>query len=395
MPVTLNPPPFPTPDNATAIASDKAQDGHAAPRDAFAALLLAAGDPANDAGNDVTSAMLPLDPNDTAADTLRSLRAALQGGNDRPPVISLPVVGRDPAFAGQAAKADASADAGATSKTDDDKPDADILAASDLAGMTAALNALLAAGTPSGTVATRTATAGSQAKADSNSNAIATTTADAAVARRDVLQADLRAAADARAAAQPAAGTSSALQAAIAVTGGNEPTTSTKSAPVAAAGVDATSSQSQMAALQHNFSVAVTPQITIATPVTSPTWQHEFADKLGQVVMTGADRADFRIHPAEMGPVNVSISVSADQASVVITAAHAATREALEQALPQLRDLLAGQGITLGQASVQSENRPQQQSTPSRDFASSLDDSATVEIPLRLVRLNGLVDVFA
>jgi len=387
VPVTLNPPPFPTPDNASAVATDKAADGHGAPRDAFAALLLAVGDPVVDAGKDVANAAVPTDASDVGGnDPLRALRAALNGGQDKLPVILVPVLGRDPALAGASAQPDASVEMEATSKPDDDKPDADVLAASDLAGMTAALSALLGTIATATPVATQAAAADdSKLQADAGSRAIAGA-GDAAVARRDALQADLRAQVDAR---TPASAVTASDVAA------REPSSSSKALPAAGTAVDSISAQSQVAALQHSFAAAAAPQIAIATPVTSPAWSHEFAERLGQVVMTGADRAEFRVHPADMGPVNVSITMSADQASVTITAAHGATRDALEQALPQLRDLLANQGITLGQASVQSENRPQEQSAPARDMASSVDKSAPVAAPVRLVRLNGLVDVFA
>jgi flagellar hook-length control protein FliK len=334
-----------------------------------------------------------LDPGDGAgADPLRALRAVLNRAHGKLPIISLPVVGRDPA-----AVQNGTGDTAATDKTDGDKTDAsDLVAASDLAGMTAALNALFANGlapaTPAATKAASAAAEDGAGQARSNSSAV--TSADAALARREVLQADLRADATAQATV-PATATTSSISAATALGVAHEPEAQVKAAPPGANGVDATSTQSQMAALQHNFAASAVPQTLISTPVTAPTWPGEFADKLGQVVMTGSDHAEFRIHPAEMGPVNVSISVAADQASVVITAAHAATREALEQALPQLRDLLASQGITLGQASVQSENRPSDQSPQARDFAPSNDKSALAPLPTRVVRLNGLVDIFA
>ena len=135
---------------------------------------------------------------------------------------------------------------------------------------------------------------------------------------------------------------------------------------------------------------------TIDTPVTAPGWEGEFAGKLTQVVMLRNDRADFHLHPAELGPVNVQISFASDQAVVLITAADATTRSALEQALPHLRDMLADQGIALGQASVQGERNPADpgggrgEAPPSGVAAQDTPDAA-----VRAVALRGLVDVFA
>ena len=90
----------------------------------------------------------------------------------------------------------------------------------------------------------------------------------------------------------------------------------------------------------------------IRTPVSEPAW----GDRMGQrVVMLAANQlktAEIRLTPAELGPVHVKVSVEDGAASVTFQAAHAVTREALEQALPRLREMLAENGLTLGQADV-------------------------------------------
>jgi flagellar hook-length control protein FliK len=99
---------------------------------------------------------------------------------------------------------------------------------------------------------------------------------------------------------------------------------------------------------------------TISAPAFTPGWQDETVSKLAQIVLTRNERAELKLNPAELGPVNVRVELRADQVSVQIIAASPETRSALEQSLPQLRDLLAAQGITLGQASVHD-------GTPQRD----------------------------
>jgi flagellar hook-length control protein FliK len=94
--------------------------------------------------------------------------------------------------------------------------------------------------------------------------------------------------------------------------------------------------------------------------------------------------------------------MQADQASLTIVAASAETRSALEQSLPQLRDLLAGQGITLGQASVHDGSAQRDAPSPAwlaatrdgRDAAGTRGPAdETVERILR--RADRLLDVFA
>ena len=96
--------------------------------------------------------------------------------------------------------------------------------------------------------------------------------------------------------------------------------------------------------------------ITVTTPVGNPGWNQELTGKLAQVVLRN-ESVEIRLSPAELGPIDIRVDLRADQASVTILAAHPATRDALEQALPQLRETLAAQGIALGQASVQDGRR--------------------------------------
>jgi flagellar hook-length control protein FliK len=440
VPVTLNPPPFPTPDNTKVASADKTGDANDASPDTFATLLHAAGSSGRKSGATAGSGTAPDASGATASDQLLSPRGVAHGLRGKVPVFTLPVVGSDGLSPAALGKLDgqpgiALARASDADKTDGDKADGDktkdaaTSAVTDLAGMSAALSALLtpgavtarsagnnaadadtgiaAAGTAGagrvgGKVGIDIASAATATKAGANQNALlagvdtakADATAVGARARteRDTAAArDDAAAFDAQWSAAPAAVASPALVASAA----RDMDAALKIDATKSEAVDAAGSTQPGATLQHAVSAQRSDPITIATPVTSPGWQGEFADKLGQVVMTGNDRAEFQLHPANMGPVEVKINVNGDQASVVITAPHAATRDALEQALPQLRDLLANQGITLGQANVQSEHRPSDPSPQPRGSASSPDVPAAVETSARIVRLNGLVDVFA
>jgi len=100
----------------------------------------------------------------------------------------------------------------------------------------------------------------------------------------------------------------------------------------------------------------------------------------------------------------VRIEMRADQASVQIVAASAETRSALEQSLPQLRDLLATQGITLGQATVndgaaQPDARPGAWAGAPRNGSTGDEPAAVAGAPdsvhMILRRPDRLVDVFA
>ncbi len=94
------------------------------------------------------------------------------------------------------------------------------------------------------------------------------------------------------------------------------------------------------------------PAFLLPTPPGSP----QFAEQLGEriVWMAGQklDRAQIRLNPAHLGPISVDLTVGDDGASVTFTAHHAATRDALEQALPRLRELFGESGLQLAGADV-------------------------------------------
>jgi flagellar hook-length control protein FliK len=135
--------------------------------------------------------------------------------------------------------------------------------------------------------------------------------------------------------------------------------------------------------------------VKVDTPVAAPGWSTEVAQTLAHVILLHNRRVELQLNPAHLGPVEVRISFSADQPSLVISAADPRTRSALEQSLPQLRDLLAAQGITLGQATVQGEARQTPQTFTSSPAPRSGPTVTEPEIPRAVLRVDRLVDVFA
>lgn len=73
------------------------------------------------------------------------------------------------------------------------------------------------------------------------------------------------------------------------------------------------------------------------------------------------DTAEIHLNPPHLGPVEVRISMNQDQqASIQFVSAHAGVREAIEAAVPQLREMLGNQHVALADVNV-SNQAPQQQ----------------------------------
>ncbi|PPT94970.1 flagellar hook-length control protein FliK [Xanthomonas arboricola] len=108
--------------------------------------------------------------------------------------------------------------------------------------------------------------------------------------------------------------------------------------------------------------------------------------------------AHIKVTPNEMGPVEVRLHLDGDKVNASFTAANADTRQALEQSLPRLRDMLGQNGFQLGQADV-----GQQPQNPSGNrnggnangTGLSLDDVPPVGIPSVVLRQRGLLDAYA
>jgi len=89
-------------------------------------------------------------------------------------------------------------------------------------------------------------------------------------------------------------------------------------------------------------------------------WAAEFGDRLAWVANNRFNSATLQINPPQLGPIEVRILMSGDQAAVSFAAVQPQTREAIQQALPVLASSLASQGLSLGQTSVGRDHLPQQ-----------------------------------
>ncbi|SEJ08399.1 flagellar hook-length control protein FliK [Frateuria terrea] len=94
------------------------------------------------------------------------------------------------------------------------------------------------------------------------------------------------------------------------------------------------------------------PTLNIASPAGTPA----FAQELGQhVVWLGhqdVKQARIRLHPEDLGTLDVKVSMNHDRVDVSFAVQHPAAVHAVQQTLPQLDALLAHHGLALGHADV-------------------------------------------
>jgi len=126
---------------------------------------------------------------------------------------------------------------------------------------------------------------------------------------------------------------------------------------------------------------APTGSATLHAPLASPEWRQGLSQQLIGLHQRGEQQIELHLNPAELGPLSISLKLGELGAQAHFLSAHPQVRHAIEQAIPQLREALAEQGINLGEASV-GEQRQQQaqgdrsgQSGRSANLGAIADDS--------------------
>jgi flagellar hook-length control protein FliK len=94
----------------------------------------------------------------------------------------------------------------------------------------------------------------------------------------------------------------------------------------------------------------------------SPAFAPQLAAQITTYARDGVQHAKLELNPAEMGPLTVQIQLDGNAARVHLAAENIETRQALEQAMPQLAGSLRDSGLTLSGGGVFEQPRqPQQQ----------------------------------
>ncbi|WP_342324744.1 flagellar hook length control protein FliK [Kosakonia sp. BYX6] len=177
------------------------------------------------------------------------------------------------------------------------------------------------------------------------------------------------------------------------------------------AALQTTNTTASLAPVTTSVSAAQASTPVAAPVLSAPLGSHEWQQNLSQHVTLftrqGQQSAELRLHPEDLGQVQISIKLEDNQAQLQMVSAHSHVRQALEAALPMLRTSLAESGIQLGQSNISSESFAGQQQQSSQQQQASRsgsgdrfgsDDEEALVAPASLqsaARGNGAVDIFA
>ena len=98
--------------------------------------------------------------------------------------------------------------------------------------------------------------------------------------------------------------------------------------------------------------------LNIAAQAGSAEWQNQLSSRIRWMGDIKLSSAELKLHPAELGAVEIQISTEDDQTRVSFITSNAAAKEVIESSLPRLRELLAEGGLQLEQGDVAHRDLP-------------------------------------
>ena len=135
-----------------------------------------------------------------------------------------------------------------------------------------------------------------------------------------------------------------------------------------------------------------------------PGWGEEIGERIRWLVNHNIQTAELRLNPPHLGPIEIRVSLQNDQMNVMFTSHHAAVREALESAVPRLREMFGNSGLELtnvdiSQHSFSDQRRASTDGSAIHYYGSGAEEdqdlSEISEIQQRIYVSQGLIDYYA
>lgn len=141
--------------------------------------------------------------------------------------------------------------------------------------------------------------------------------------------------------------------------------------------------------------------VSVEAHVKSPSFANELGEKVVWLAGRNGQVAELTLNPPQMGSVEIRLTVAGGEAGAQFFSANPVVREALETALPKLRELMAQAGINLGEANVRDQSFAQGKGSERPEAGASAlfpaAEAANEGMGIGLPRSGGLglVDLYA
>ena len=155
-------------------------------------------------------------------------------------------------------------------------------------------------------------------------------------------------------------------------------------------------------------------QATLPMPPQAPTFAPALGQQIDVWMKGGVQHAEVQLSPQDLGPIRVKIEMMGDQTRVQMSADVQSTRDALQQAMPQLSEQLGQVGLSLTGGGVSDQpafQQAQAQANPDGGFGGSgrgnggasgnggnaggLEDIAQAAAARQQAQRRGLLDMYA
>ncbi|MBJ9727895.1 flagellar hook-length control protein FliK [Burkholderia cenocepacia] len=184
------------------------------------------------------------------------------------------------------------------------------------------------------------------------------------------------------------------------------------SATLAAGATAAAAAQANLQLSPAAGAIAAANAPALAPPVGTADWTDALSQKVVFLSNAHQQSAELTLNPPDLGPLQVVLRVADNHAHALFVSQHAQVRDAVEAALPKLREAMEAGGLGLGSATVSDGGlaSQQQQPNPQQTFAhgqssrrgnggpsavdAPVDAAQSAPVAARASRA-GLVDTFA
>jgi flagellar hook-length control protein FliK len=112
----------------------------------------------------------------------------------------------------------------------------------------------------------------------------------------------------------------------------------------------------------------------IEVPVNQAGWGEAVGNRLMMMVNGRVQSANIHLNPAELGPIEIKVSVNQDHATVHFVSNNSTVRDAIEDAFPRLKEMFSQNGLNLADANV-SQQSSQQSSQQTEHLHDEQNDS--------------------
>ena len=99
------------------------------------------------------------------------------------------------------------------------------------------------------------------------------------------------------------------------------------------------------------------PRLDLPEPMRTPQWNENLGSRINWMANNQVQTAELRLNPPQLGPLEVRVAVQQDETRIMFTANNAVVREAVEAALPRLRELMGANGLNLVQVDVSAQGQ--------------------------------------